>query len=190
MILRLSIAFTLLACIAPLSDSCNGSISTQPIDALLGQRVTEIDHRIWAIYQASNDDLWFGSNGNGVYRFDGDVMTHYSPADGMSGLQVRDIQGDNQGNILISTYSGVFEFDGTAFTPLEIVETTSPEDGWALGENDVWIVYKPGEYGPCRYDGEKLYALQLSKSPAQDAFVARYPQASPPPMGVYSIYRD
>jgi len=183
-------AYVLLACIAVLSASCKGSQPAAPLDVPLGQRVTEIDPRIWEIYQASNDDYWFGSNGNGAYHFDGELLTHYSPADGMGGLHVRDIQGDDEGNVFVSTNSGVFKFDGTAFTALEVVEAASPKGGWKLDASDVWIVYRPGEYGPCRYDGEKLYALQLSKSPAEDAFRAQYPRAGFSPSGVYSIYKD
>lgn len=184
------IAFAILTCLAVLSTSCNGSLPTTPIDGPLGQRVTEIDPRIWVIYQASNGDFWFGSNGNGAYRFDGEVVTHYTSEDGLTGTQVRDIQGDNKGNIFISTNSGVFKFDGTAFTLLKITKATSPDDGWTLDADDVWIVYQPGENGPLRYDGENLYMLQLSKSPAEDAVVAQYPQTDFSHSGVTSIYKD
>lgn len=169
---------------------CSGFVSTPSVDAPIGQKVTEIDHRIWAIYQANNGDLWFGSNGNGVYRFDGQAMIHYSPEDGITGLRVRDIQGDNDGNIFVSTNNGVCKFDGTSFTDLQVIKAASQKEGWALDKNDVWIVYQPGNHGPLRYDGEKLYELQLSKSPTEDLFRARNPQSNLSPTGVTSIYRD
>ena len=80
-------------------------------------------------------------------------------------------------------------------------------DAWELNPDDVWIVAYPGNHGPYRYDGEKLYHLKLPKSPAEDAAgalwmacggdgvwkydgkdVTRYPIGN----GAYviSIYRD
>ncbi len=155
-----------------------------------GQVVTEIDPRIWCIRQVSNGDYWFGSNGNGAYRYDGKQLTHYTQADGLVGKQVRDIREAAAGNVLISTNSGVTKFDGKKFTHLELVEPTSTEDGWRLDPDDLWLVFEPGSDGPLRYDGEKLYRLKLSKSPAEDALRAEYPNLSYSPSGIYSIYKD
>ncbi len=161
-----------------------------PADVAFGQAVTQIDGRIWNIYQSHSGDIWFGSNGRGAYRFDGDIVTHYNHDDGLEGLHVRDIQDDQSGGVLISTNSGVFRFDGDVINPVETVFATTSEDGWRLDENDTWIAYRPGEYGPSRYDGERLHVLQLPTSPYEDAFRARYPRAAFEPTGIYSIYKD
>jgi len=73
---------------------------------------------------------------------------------------------------------------------LELVEAPLGGEGWALNSDDVWLVLGPGNYGPCRYDGERLYHLKLSKSPAEAAHRAKYPDAAFSPSGVYSIYKD
>lgn len=155
-----------------------------------GQVVAEIDPRIWVVHQDLGGDYWFGSNGSGVYRYDGQRVMHYTEADGLSGHQVRDIQEDAEGNVFISTNGGVTKFNGRRFSALELVEPSSPEDGWELNPDDVWIVFYPGNHGPCRYDGEKLYQLELSKSPAEDAHRARFPNVNFSPSDVYSIYKD
>jgi ligand-binding sensor domain-containing protein len=155
-----------------------------------GQIVAGIDPRIWCIHQDRNGGYWFGSNGNGLYRYDGQRVIHYTEADGLNGDQVRDIEEDTEGNVLISTTDGVSRFDGTRLTPVELVEAPVTGEGWVLDPDDVWLVVDPGIYGPCRYDGERLHHLKLSKSPAEDAHRARYPDADFPPSGVYSIYKD
>lgn len=155
--------------------------------------VREVDPRIWCIHQAANGDLWFGSNGAGAYRYDGQTLTHYDLDDGLAGLQVRDIEDDNQGGVLISTNTAVSRFDGETFSTLEVVEAATEAYGWTLDPNDVWIVHEPGEQGPARYDGRRLHVLKLPKSPAEDEFLARnpgYPQDRFPASGVYSISRD
>jgi len=163
-----------------------GQVSASPP----GQAVTEIDPRIWCIHQCRNGDYWFGSNGNGAYRFDGQRVTHYTQADGLSGQQVRDIEEDAAGNVFISTTDGVSRFDGERFTGLELVEALPSEDDWVLDPDDVWIVSGSGNDGPFRYDGERLYHMKLSTSPAEDAHRARFPDTPFSPAGVYSIYRD
>lgn len=156
----------------------------------LGRSVTEIDPRIWSIHQTRNGDYWFGSNGNGVYRFDGADVTHYTRADGLSGDAVRGLYEDAKGNVLIAMNSGVSKFDGQRFTTLEFVAEPTPLKDWVLDPDDLWLI-KPGVRGPVRYDGEKLYHMQLTESPA-DAAHHQQPQASFrfDPKGVYSTYKD
>jgi ligand-binding sensor domain-containing protein len=139
--------------------------------------------------QARNGDLWFGSNGAGVYRHDGERLVQYTRTDGLRGDQVRGIEEDGRGHVLVSTTAGVSVFDGTSWRALE-VEAPADGDGWVLDPDDVWLVADPGSGGPCRYDGERLLRLELPKSPAEDAFRARYPNTSYSPDGVYSVYRD
>ena len=178
-----------------LLSACSQAPIAEATKTPTGRTVTEIDPRIWCIHQCRNGDYWFGSNGNGVYRYDGQVVTHYQQSDGLSGDAVRDIEEDRNGHVLIATTDGVSKFDGKKFTTLEIVDVTTADEAWAPRNNDawkhdVWLGCQPGDHGPCRYDGDKLYRLQLTKSPAEDAFRARHPNTSYDPAGVYSIYRD
>ena len=152
--------------------------------------LTKIDPRVWCLYEAKNGDLWFGSNGNGVYCFGDGRLTHHTSKLGLVGDQVRDIKEGKSGHILVSTNSGVSKFDGQRWTELK-VESPPKGGGWRLDPDDVWIVVRPGAGGPCRYDGEKLYRLELlSKSPAEEAVRAQNPGSTFAPDGVYSIYKD
>ncbi|MFT5052889.1 MAG: ligand-binding sensor domain-containing protein, partial [Chlamydiales bacterium] len=196
--MRLHHTFLMLHLIAALSASAlaQGSVyggtppAAQGAASPPGQVVAEIDPRIWCIHQGRNGDYWFGSNGNGAYRYDGQQVTHYTRADGLSGHQVRDIEEDSEGNVFISTNSGVTKFDGKQFTALDLVESPPTEEGWVLDPDDVWLVFDPGHDGICRYDGERLYHLKLSESPAEAVHRARYPDVDLSPSGVYSIYKD
>lgn len=154
------------------------------------QRAVDIDPRIWCIHQDRSGNYWFGSNGNGVYRYKDQTITQYTQADGLIGGQVRDIEEDSNGAVLVSTNGGVSKFDGKKFNALKMVEAPSSEVGWVLDPKDVWIVCDPGKHGICRYDGETLHRLRLPTSPAEDAHRAKYPGSSFSPSGVYSIYKD
>jgi len=166
--------------------------TSHPSTSSSGQLVAEIDPRIWVIHQGRNGDYWFGSNGSGVYRYDGQRLIRYTQADGLRCDQVRDIQEDAKGNIFVATHTGVSKFDGESFFPLDLVEAPPGGEGWVLDPDDVWILFDPGNYGALRYDGEKLYHLKLPKSPVHDAQAARHADAPGffSPYSVYSIYRD
>jgi formylglycine-generating enzyme required for sulfatase activity len=154
------------------------------------QRVIDIDPRIWCIYQDRSGNYWFGSNGNGVYRYKDPTITQYTQTDGLIGGQVRDIEEDSDGNVLVSTNGGVSKFDGKRFKALKMVEAPSSDVGWVLDPEDVWIVFDPGNHGICRYDGETLYRLRLPTSPAEDVYRAKHPDSAFSPAAVYSIYKD
>lgn len=145
--------------------------------------------RIECLYTAENGDRWFGTDGDGVYRHDGERLVRYTRADGLPGMQVRSVLDDERGGVLVSTTDGVGRFDGERFVTLEI-EELSGSDGWRLDPDDVWLVVAPGEGGPCRFDGETLYRLELTKSPAEEAFRRAYPRAAFEPDGVYCVYED
>lgn len=155
----------------------------------LGRSVAEIDPRIWKIHQARNGDYWFGSNGNGAYRFDGVDVTHYTRADGLSGDQIRGLHEDAKGNVLIATNSGVSKFDGQSFVTLELVAKPTLLKDWVLDPDDLWLV-KPGVRGPVRYDGEKLYHMQLTDSPADAAHHEQQASFRFDTKAVYSTYKD
>ena len=175
-----TVPITLFTAACPSTD---GTPAPSPTQGEVGHEVTRIDPRIWCIHEAENGDLWFGSDGNGVYRYDGRRVVHH----GGEGDQVRDIEEDGMGNILVATTEGVTLFDGRDWTELT-VETPVHGEGWVLDPADVWLVVDPGRGGPCRYDGEKLYRLELPENPALPA--RRAESASFPPGGIYSIYRD
>lgn len=155
-----------------------------------GRAVAALDARIWCLHEDSRGHRWFGSNGAGVFRHDGERLVQFTSADGLPGDAVRGIVEHADGTVLVATSDGVAAFDGEAFHELELTEPTSPDDGWRLDPDDVWLVVGPGVRGPCRYDGERVVALTLSESPAAVAHRVRYPDASFPPAGVYSIHVD
>lgn len=154
-----------------------------------GREIVEIDSRIWRVHQAQNGDHWFGSNGNGLYKYDGKRVTHYTEADGLVGLQVRDIKEDKRGNLFVSTTAAVNKFDGRKWTELKI-ELPLNSDGWELNPDDVWIVAHHTHGGLCRYDGEKLISLELSTSPWINVKLAKNPDANFSVDGLYTIYKD
>lgn len=157
----------------------------------IGEVVSEIDNSCWVIFQDKDNNYWFGSDGQGVSRYDGKIITRFTTQHGLSDNHIRGIQQHAPtGDILISTNSGVSKFDGKQLVTLPMMEMKSLDEGWVLDPDDVWIQGKSGPKGPCRYDGKTLYALQLPKSPHADEWYAKHPNAPWNPYDVWCVYKD
>jgi hypothetical protein len=63
----------------------------------------EVDKNIRSIFQDNNGNYWFGTNGAGVYRYDGKTLTKFTVKEGLSNNQVQSIQEDKSGNIWFGT---------------------------------------------------------------------------------------
>lgn len=158
-----------------------------------GEAVPELGKSILIIFQDANNNYWFGSDGHGVYRYDGTSITNFTTRDGLSGDRVREIKADKSGNVFVNTLDGVSKFDGQRFAALTPVESRDPDKGWKLQPDDLWFKGRPGERGPYRYDGSTLYYLKFPKHHMEDEFFASHPQRPRPPYSpyeVYDIYKD
>jgi ligand-binding sensor domain-containing protein len=172
-------------------SSSNTSPSVDATSVALGEVVTQLDDSCWVVFQDRDGAYWFGSDGRGVCRYDGKVITRFTTAHGLVNDRVRGIQQHApSGHILISTLDGVSRFDGERLVTLPLEHADSPDAGWRLDASDVWIRGFSGPMGPCRYDGKTLHALQFTKSPQEDAWRLRYPNVPWNPYEIWCVYTD
>ncbi len=69
-----------------------------------------------AIVEDEQGIVWMASGGYGVWRYDGDKVTHYPVKDGAKDMWVFSISIDNYGNLWLGTHeAGAYEFNGTTF---------------------------------------------------------------------------
>lgn len=173
----------LLCSILTVFTSCTGQVKNAEsiADATMsvGNIVSEIDKSIWVIFQDKKYNYWFGSNGKGVYCFDGKNLKQFTTEDGLYSNQIRGIQEDKFGNIYFDTPNGVTKFDGGKF--ISLIPIKSPANQWKLQPNDLWFKRNGDLLGAYRYDGDTLYQLDFSTISSKE-FNPKY--------GVYSIYKD
>ena len=118
-------------------------------------------------------NLWFGSFGNGVFRFDGQNFSQITVANGLCNDEINTIAEDEEGNIWLGTSNGLCKYDGAGFThvPIPFQDTTSV---WldqvypVINPNAVHSIIqdKKGNYwigtgggGAYRYDGENFTSI-------------------------------
>ncbi len=175
------IVFLLASCNAKTTDTVSNQTSQ-------GDTVNQLGDSLWYVYQDKKNNYWFGSNGEGVYRYDGKTILNFTTENGLCNDSIRQIQEDEVGNIYFSTMSGINKFDGKGITTLQPVKSKD----WKLESNDLWfsMLGKKDEHGPYRYDGKTLYNLEFPKHYLHDEFHERGINPFFSPYEVYCIYKD
>jgi len=169
-----------------------------PAAVALGEVVTEISNSCWVVFQDKDNNHWFGSDGEGVFRYDGKTITRFTTKDGLAHDQIRGIdQHELTGHVLITTNGGVSRFDGERLVTLPITEMEPPalplthdsltRAGWLLHGTDVWM---SGAGGPRRYDGRGLLQLKFSSAAHEEEWRADHPVMRSDPYDVWTVYTD
>lgn len=76
---------------------------------------TLVSQYIRSIFQDSKGNLWFGTLGEGVVRYDEKTLTYFSTPDGFITSTVYAINEDKNGNLWFGTDQGVYKYDGNTF---------------------------------------------------------------------------
>ncbi len=113
------------------------------------------------IFQDRSGNLWFGTNGDGVIRYDGDALKYFSIKEGFGGLAVRGIVEDKKGNVWFGTEGGLTKYDGDSFTNFTEKDGLVNNDVWSIlidGKGTIWIGTLQGV---SRFDGKEFTLFDL-----------------------------
>ena len=117
--------------------------------------------------------LWFGTNGGGVSRFDGETFTTYSNVEGLADNTVRTIFEDSKGIIWFGTIGvGISSFDGYSFTTYSTTEGLINDYVYSIAEDDSGNIWFGTGGGLSRFDGEHFTNFTTSEGLASDAIVS------------------
>ena len=129
------VRITLFCCLLlfPWATSCNGQGSIPaPVDStrfkdrkgLEKLKKTQGTNEYANIHCGLMDragNLWFGTMGEGAYRYDGKTFTQFTVADGLCNNYVYSMLQDNKGMIWFGTAYGICRYDGKGFTNIPVV---------------------------------------------------------------------
>jgi streptogramin lyase len=105
-------------------EKSNNQVVSKPISIgqpkiVKSQGTGESDNIRCGIEDRSGN-LWFGTTGEGVYRFDGKSFYNYTIKDGLDNNNVMSIMEDKDGNIWFGTIDGICLYDGKNIIPISI----------------------------------------------------------------------
>ncbi|MCP3929779.1 MAG: hypothetical protein GY705_11835 [Bacteroidetes bacterium] len=173
---RLSKYITLLS-LTFILFSCNGQSNHKKIKekTLIG-KIEKPNGDVHRGFLDKDDNLWFGTTNDGLYKYDGSKFVHFTEQDGISDKKISCIYQANNGDLWFGTTTGIYIFNGTEFKHLQIPKTEISTD-WlknsfpSVNPNEVQSINqdKNGIYwlgtngaGAYRYDG-KTFTNHLAK---------------------------
>lgn len=110
-----------------------------------------------------NGNLWFGTDGGGVSRYDGKSFTNFTLGHGLGHNSVYCIHEDKKGNIWFGTNGGgLSKYDGKSFVTFTVAQGLSSNAVHSLIEtkdNRLWI---GTEKGVSIYDGKSFIRFNAS----------------------------
>ena len=119
-------------------SSCNKQVKTKSTDdlkitdtitigttKLLKTQGSRFSDNIHCSLIDTQGNLWFGTTGEGVYRYDGKLFTQFTINDGRSNISVWSILEDNIGNIWFGTSDGLSKFNGKEIVSVPLEKTNS-----------------------------------------------------------------
>ena len=117
--------------------------------------------------QDKHGNLWFGTTGEGVYRFDGKEFIQFTEKDGLSNNKVWSILEDTLGNIWFGTDNGISRYDGKTILkiPLALVSPNgfgiaTPQPGitsvWSMMQDKSGIIWIGTSHDLYCYDGKSF----------------------------------
>ena len=101
-------------------------------------------------------DLWFGTLGGGVSRFDGTRFTNYSPAHGLAHNYVWSIAEDHAGNLWFGTALGVSRFDGKSFITYTVADGLASSIVRSLAFDNNGNLWLGTHDGLSKFDGKRF----------------------------------
>ncbi len=116
---------------------------------------------VLSILEDSHGNLWFGSGGGGVSKYNGETFTHYTKKEGLSDDLVYSSLEDRHGNLWFGTYlGGVSMYNGETFTHFTENEGLSDNSIFSIVEDqhgNLW--FGTGGGGVSKYNGETFIHL-------------------------------
>jgi len=102
-------------------------------------------------FKDSAGNLWFGTFGNGLSKFDGKSFTNFSSAHGLAHNLINAITEDSQGNIWFSTFGGLSKYDGVSFKNYTTANGLPDNNVLQTLIDSQGIVWAATAKGLCRY---------------------------------------
>lgn len=152
-------------------DSEENKVYTQPLTVRQNTTFPQIHTNlngmvrefVRTMHQDKKGNYWFGTNGNGIIRYDGKKLETILIEGIHKGMRVLEIVEDKEGNIWFGTSDGLIKYNGEEFT------TFSKKEGLQGDDEEIWdlIIDKNGLMwvgtmeGVYHFDGEKFTSFAL-----------------------------
>ncbi|MBK8500809.1 MAG: hypothetical protein IPL46_00615 [Saprospiraceae bacterium] len=146
-----------------------GEVTTEPLILKKNTFFTQIHNNlngmvrefVRTMYQDKKGNYWFGTNGNGIIRYDGQTLEKITIEASHQWVSVREIVEDEAGNVWFGTSDGLVKYDGEKFTKFSEKEGLQDEEIWGLTVDVNGLIWVGTIGGVSHFDGERFTPFSL-----------------------------
>jgi ligand-binding sensor domain-containing protein len=165
-------AFTFLT-ILIFGTSCNGQVKKDlPKEKVSESKVISVrqpklvkiqgsqpSDNVHCILQDKAGNLWFGTTGEGLYKYDGKSFTQFTASNGLNHNSVNHMLEDKDGKIWIGTAAGLVLYNGKTFNEIQIPLRKNMPPNKYRNEHTVFSIMqaKSGKLWFATIDGVYIY---------------------------------
>lgn len=161
------------------TDTIENQANTLPL--ILKQRTTfpqihtnlngMVREFVRTIYQDKKGNYWFGTNGDGIIRYNGKILEKITIAEISPNFRVLEIVEDKEGNVWFGTSEGLIKYDGVKFKTFSFKEGLPGVDAeiWGLTIDKNGLIWVGATGGVCQFSGEKFMPFSLPVSKVENA---------------------
>jgi ligand-binding sensor domain-containing protein len=153
----------------PVTDTIENQVNTQPL--ILKQSTTfpqihtnlngMVREFVRTMYQDKKGNYWFGTNGNGIIRYNGKTLEKISIEGLRPFIVVREIVEDKAGHLWFGTDKGLIKYDGEKFTTYSEKDGLQNDEIWGLTIDKSGLIWVGSIGGVSHFDGKKFTPFLL-----------------------------
>lgn len=166
------------------SDEPSGRVAELVPEDYIDQADKQISEYIREVFQDRDGVYWFGTNGDGLARYDGASLTYISVKDGLAGSAIRGILQAPDGGMWFATEGGVSRYVGGKFTNYMTADGLSDNSVWCIFRDRTGVIWAGTHEGVCRFDGNSWTPFDLPRVDVDE------PESRFTPKVVFSIFED
>lgn len=144
----------------------------------------QISAYVREVYQDRDGHYWFGTNGEGVGRYDGTSLAFFAGEQGLAGAAIRGIVQDDEGAMWFATDAGVSRLAHGAFTNYTVRDGLSDNSTWSILRDRSGAIWVGTHEGVCRFDGARFVPVPLPR------VAVDVPESRFTPKVVFAMHQD
>jgi ligand-binding sensor domain-containing protein len=121
------------------------------------------------MHQDKKGNYWFGTNGNGIIRYNGKTLEKIS-IEGVRPLKVvREIVEDKEGHLWFGTDNGLIKYDGEKYTTYTKKDGLQNDEIWGLTLDKNGLIWVGSIGGISHFDGNKFTPFLLPDTKVENS---------------------
>ena len=120
------------------------------------------------MYQDTKGNIWFGSNGDGLFRYDGKTLEPFPDHPYFKNDAIREIVEDGEGNVWFGSGHGLSRYDGKEFTNFTEDNGAPTQEIWGLTIDRSGMIWMGTVAGLYQFDGTTFTPFSIPKPKIQN----------------------